>query len=85
MTDTGVERSLNAPFCDGKQTAWSDRAEQPLLPVTPSLVPPPADGVLVSTQRVENSSSTLTQEFVSHTVMASGTLTQHVERQFYEA
>lgn len=51
----------------------------------PCLVPPLADGMLVSTQRVENSSSTLTQEFVSHTVMASGTLTQHVERQFYEA
>uniref|UniRef100_A0A8C3UEC4 Integrin beta n=1 Tax=Catharus ustulatus TaxID=91951 RepID=A0A8C3UEC4_CATUS len=51
----------------------------------PCLVPPLADGMLVSTQRVENSSSTLTQEFVSHTVMTSGTLTQHVERQFYEA
>uniref|UniRef100_A0A8C0UXQ7 Integrin beta n=1 Tax=Cyanistes caeruleus TaxID=156563 RepID=A0A8C0UXQ7_CYACU len=30
-------------------------------------------------------SITLTQEFVSRTVMASGTLTQQVERQFYEA
>ncbi|XP_014744640.1 PREDICTED: integrin beta-4 isoform X2 [Sturnus vulgaris] len=50
-----------------------------------SLDPHFTDGMLVSTQRVENSSSTLTQEFVSHTVMASGTLTQHVERQFYEA
>uniref|UniRef100_A0A8C0UY49 Integrin beta n=1 Tax=Cyanistes caeruleus TaxID=156563 RepID=A0A8C0UY49_CYACU len=43
------------------------------------------DGMLVTTQHVENSSSTLTQEFVSRTVMASGTLTQQVERQFYEA
>ncbi|XP_032932727.1 integrin beta-4 isoform X1 [Catharus ustulatus] len=50
-----------------------------------SLDPHFTDGMLVSTQRVENSSSTLTQEFVSHTVMTSGTLTQHVERQFYEA
>uniref|UniRef100_A0A8C9MGL4 Integrin beta n=1 Tax=Serinus canaria TaxID=9135 RepID=A0A8C9MGL4_SERCA len=32
-----------------------------------------------------NLSDTLTQEFVSHTVMASGTLSQQVERQFYEA
>ncbi|NXC57874.1 ITB4 protein, partial [Aleadryas rufinucha] len=50
-----------------------------------SLDPHFTDGMLVSTQRVENSSSTLTQEFVSRTVMASGTLTQQVERQFYEA
>ncbi|XP_053850933.1 integrin beta-4 isoform X3 [Vidua macroura] len=50
-----------------------------------SLDPHFTDGMLVTTQRVENSSSTLTQEFVSHTVMASGTLTQQVERQFYEA
>lgn len=41
--------------------------------------------MVVTTQHVENSSSTLTQEFVSHTVMASGTLTQQVERQFYQA
>ncbi|XP_039571792.1 integrin beta-4 [Passer montanus] len=50
-----------------------------------SLDPHFTDGMLVTTQRVENSSSTLTQEFVSHTVVASGTLTQQVERQFYEA
>ncbi|XP_041342586.1 integrin beta-4 [Pyrgilauda ruficollis] len=50
-----------------------------------SLDPHFTDGMLVTTQRVENSSSTLTQEFVSHTVMASGTLTQQLERQFYEA
>ncbi|XP_068889105.1 integrin beta-4 isoform X3 [Aphelocoma coerulescens] len=50
-----------------------------------SLDPHFTDGMLVTTQRVENSSSTLTQEFVSRTVMASGTLTQQVERQFYEA
>ncbi|KAI1232350.1 Integrin beta-4, partial [Lamprotornis superbus] len=43
-----------------------------------SLDPHFTDGMLVSTQRVENSSSTLTQEFVSHTVLASGTLTQHL-------
>uniref|UniRef100_A0A8C9U1Z4 Integrin beta n=1 Tax=Serinus canaria TaxID=9135 RepID=A0A8C9U1Z4_SERCA len=43
------------------------------------------NGMLVTTQHVESSSSTLTQEFVSHTVMASGTLSQQVERQFYEA
>ncbi|NXS19244.1 ITB4 protein, partial [Mystacornis crossleyi] len=49
-----------------------------------SLDPHFTDGMLVTTQRVENSSSTLTQEFVSRTMMASGTLTQ-VERQFYEA
>uniref|UniRef100_A0A8C3P2G0 Integrin beta n=1 Tax=Cyanoderma ruficeps TaxID=181631 RepID=A0A8C3P2G0_9PASS len=46
---------------------------------------PLADGMVVTTQHVENSSSTLTQEFVSRTVMASGTLTQQVERQFYQA
>ncbi|XP_064251570.1 integrin beta-4 isoform X4 [Passer domesticus] len=50
-----------------------------------SLDPHFTDGMLVTSQRVENSSSTLTQEFVSHTVVASGTLTQQVERQFYEA
>ncbi|XP_014111348.1 PREDICTED: integrin beta-4 [Pseudopodoces humilis] len=50
-----------------------------------SLDPHFTDGMLVTTQHVENSSSTLTQEFVSRTVMASGTLTQQVERQFYEA
>uniref|UniRef100_A0A8C9MGR1 Integrin beta n=1 Tax=Serinus canaria TaxID=9135 RepID=A0A8C9MGR1_SERCA len=36
-------------------------------------------------RNLSDSSSTLTQEFVSHTVMASGTLSQQVERQFYEA
>ncbi|XP_066188089.1 integrin beta-4 isoform X2 [Sylvia atricapilla] len=50
-----------------------------------SLDPHFTDGMVVTTQHVENSSSTLTQEFVSHTVMASGTLTQQVERQFYQA
>ncbi|NXR62254.1 ITB4 protein, partial [Rhadina sibilatrix] len=50
-----------------------------------SLDPHFTDGMVVSTQHVENSSSTLTQEFVSRTVMASGTLTQQVERQFYQA
>ncbi|XP_063264930.1 integrin beta-4 isoform X2 [Prinia subflava] len=48
-----------------------------------SLDPHFTDGMLVSTQHVEN--STLTQEFVTRTVLASGTLTQQVERQFYEA
>ncbi|XP_009071753.1 PREDICTED: integrin beta-4 [Acanthisitta chloris] len=50
-----------------------------------SLDPHFTDGMLMTTQRVENTSSTLTQEFVSRTVMSSGTLTKQVERQFYEA
>ncbi|XP_071430127.1 integrin beta-4 isoform X1 [Pithys albifrons albifrons] len=50
-----------------------------------SLDPQFTDGMLVTSQRVENTSSTLTQEFVSRTVMSSGTLTKQVERQFYEA
>ncbi|XP_027510399.1 integrin beta-4 isoform X1 [Corapipo altera] len=50
-----------------------------------SLDPHFTDGMLVTSQRVENTSSTLTQEFVSRTVMSSGTLTKQVERQFYEA
>uniref|UniRef100_A0A8D2NCP3 Integrin beta n=1 Tax=Zonotrichia albicollis TaxID=44394 RepID=A0A8D2NCP3_ZONAL len=56
-----------------------------LFPVTPPVVPSLADGMLVTTQHVESSSSTVTQEFVSHTVLASGTLSQQLERQFYEA
>uniref|UniRef100_A0A672V4F6 Integrin beta n=1 Tax=Strigops habroptila TaxID=2489341 RepID=A0A672V4F6_STRHB len=48
-----------------------------------------ADGMLLTTQRVESASSTLTKqvtkEFVSRTVMSSGTLTKQMERQFYEA
>uniref|UniRef100_A0A8B9CJH6 Integrin beta n=1 Tax=Anser brachyrhynchus TaxID=132585 RepID=A0A8B9CJH6_9AVES len=48
-----------------------------------------ADGMLMTTQRVESASSTLTKqvtkEFVSRTVMSSGTLTKQMERQFYEA
>ncbi|NXO59568.1 ITB4 protein, partial [Aramus guarauna] len=54
-----------------------------------SLDPHFTDGMLVTTQRVESASSTLTKqvtkEFVSRTVMSSGTLTKHTERQFYEA
>uniref|UniRef100_A0A8C5J4I3 Integrin beta n=1 Tax=Junco hyemalis TaxID=40217 RepID=A0A8C5J4I3_JUNHY len=64
------------PFCG---------AEQTLFPVTPPVVPSLADGMLVTTQHVESSSSTVTQEFVSHTVLASGTLSQQLDRQFYEA
>uniref|UniRef100_A0A8D2NBU8 Integrin beta n=1 Tax=Zonotrichia albicollis TaxID=44394 RepID=A0A8D2NBU8_ZONAL len=60
-------------------------SEQTLFPVTPPVVPSLADGMLVTTQHVESSSSTVTQEFVSHTVLASGTLSQQLERQFYEA
>uniref|UniRef100_A0A8C5J4Q6 Integrin subunit beta 4 n=1 Tax=Junco hyemalis TaxID=40217 RepID=A0A8C5J4Q6_JUNHY len=59
--------------------------EQTLFPVTPPVVPSLADGMLVTTQHVESSSSTVTQEFVSHTVLASGTLSQQLDRQFYEA
>uniref|UniRef100_A0A8V5HI02 Uncharacterized protein n=1 Tax=Melopsittacus undulatus TaxID=13146 RepID=A0A8V5HI02_MELUD len=48
-----------------------------------------ADSMLLTTQRVESASSTLTKqvtkEFVSRTVMSSGTLTKQMERQFYEA
>uniref|UniRef100_A0A8D0KX72 Integrin beta n=1 Tax=Strix occidentalis caurina TaxID=311401 RepID=A0A8D0KX72_STROC len=48
-----------------------------------------ADGMLMTTQRLESASSTLTKqvtkEFVSRTVMSSGTLTKQMERQFYEA
>ncbi|NXG51545.1 ITB4 protein, partial [Psilopogon haemacephalus] len=54
-----------------------------------SLEPHFTDGMLMTTQRVESASSTLTKqvtkEFVSRTVMSSGTLTKQVERQFYEA
>uniref|UniRef100_G1N046 Integrin beta n=1 Tax=Meleagris gallopavo TaxID=9103 RepID=G1N046_MELGA len=46
-------------------------------------------GMLMTSQRVESASSTLTKqvtkEFVSRTVTSSGTLTKQVERQFYEA
>ncbi|KAM6376920.1 integrin beta-4 isoform 2-T2 [Pluvialis apricaria] len=54
-----------------------------------SLDPHFTDGMLMTTQRVESASSTLTKqvtkEFVSRTVMSSGTLTKQTERQFYEA
>ncbi|KAM6245400.1 integrin beta-4 isoform 3-T3 [Porphyrio hochstetteri] len=54
-----------------------------------SLDPHFTDGMLVTTQRVESASSTLTKqvtkEFVSRTVMSSGTVTKQTERQFYEA
>ncbi|XP_019398126.1 PREDICTED: integrin beta-4 isoform X3 [Crocodylus porosus] len=54
-----------------------------------SLDPHFADGMLMTSQRVESNSSTLTQqvtkEFVSRTMMSSGTLTKQMERQFYEA
>ncbi|XP_030361789.1 integrin beta-4 isoform X1 [Strigops habroptila] len=54
-----------------------------------SLDPHFTDGMLLTTQRVESASSTLTKqvtkEFVSRTVMSSGTLTKQMERQFYEA
>ncbi|NWH90162.1 ITB4 protein, partial [Aegithalos caudatus] len=50
-----------------------------------SLDPHFTDGMVVTSQHVENSSSTVTQEFVSRTVTASGTLTQQLERQFYQA
>ncbi|NXC71334.1 ITB4 protein, partial [Anhinga anhinga] len=54
-----------------------------------SLDPHFTDGTLMTTQRVESASSTLTKqvtkEFVSRTVMSSGTLTKQMERQFYEA
>ncbi|NXP50814.1 ITB4 protein, partial [Heliornis fulica] len=54
-----------------------------------SLDPHFTDGMLVTTQRVESASSTLTKqvtkEFVSRTVMSSGTITKQTERQFYEA
>uniref|UniRef100_A0A8C6JLU5 Integrin beta n=1 Tax=Melopsittacus undulatus TaxID=13146 RepID=A0A8C6JLU5_MELUD len=47
------------------------------------------NSMLLTTQRVESASSTLTKqvtkEFVSRTVMSSGTLTKQMERQFYEA
>ncbi|NXF93805.1 ITB4 protein, partial [Eubucco bourcierii] len=54
-----------------------------------SLEPHFTDGMLVTTQRVESASSTLTKqvtkEFVSRTAMSSGTLIKQMERQFYEA
>ncbi|NXS75273.1 ITB4 protein, partial [Pandion haliaetus] len=54
-----------------------------------SLDPHFTDGMLMTTQRVESASSTLTKqvtkEFVSRTMMSSGTLTKQIERQFYEA
>uniref|UniRef100_A0A803XL73 Integrin beta n=1 Tax=Meleagris gallopavo TaxID=9103 RepID=A0A803XL73_MELGA len=54
-----------------------------------SLDPHFSDGMLMTSQRVESASSTLTKqvtkEFVSRTVTSSGTLTKQVERQFYEA
>ncbi|NXK17862.1 ITB4 protein, partial [Arenaria interpres] len=54
-----------------------------------SLDPHFTDGMLMTTQRVESASSTLTKqvtkEFVSRTVMSSGTFTKQMERQFYEA
>ncbi|XP_054077969.1 integrin beta-4 isoform X4 [Rissa tridactyla] len=54
-----------------------------------SLDPHFTDGMLMTTQRVESASSTLTKqvtkEFVSRTVMSSGTLSKQMERQFYEA
>ncbi|NXD87110.1 ITB4 protein, partial [Halcyon senegalensis] len=54
-----------------------------------SLDPHFTDGMLMTSQRVESASSTLTKhvtkEFVSRTVMSSGTLTKQTERQFYEA
>ncbi|KFV44075.1 Integrin beta-4 [Tyto alba] len=54
-----------------------------------SLDPHFTDSMLLTTQRVESASSTLTKqvtkEFVSRTVMSSGTLTKQMERQFYEA
>ncbi|NXK51981.1 ITB4 protein, partial [Chauna torquata] len=54
-----------------------------------SLDPRFSDGMLMTTQRVESASSTLTKkvtrEFVSQTMMSSGTLTKQLERQFYEA
>ncbi|NXQ98398.1 ITB4 protein, partial [Sagittarius serpentarius] len=54
-----------------------------------SLDPHFTDGMLMTAQRVESASSTLTKqvtkEFVSRTVMSSGTLTKQMERQFYEA
>ncbi|NXT55222.1 ITB4 protein, partial [Pluvianellus socialis] len=54
-----------------------------------SLDPHFTDGMLMTTQRVESASSTLTKqvtkEFVSRTVMSSGTVTKQMERQFYEA
>ncbi|NXH15960.1 ITB4 protein, partial [Bucco capensis] len=54
-----------------------------------SLDPHSTDGMLMTTQRVESANSTLTKqvtkEFVSRTVMASGTLSKQQERQFYEA
>ncbi|NXT94311.1 ITB4 protein, partial [Anhinga rufa] len=54
-----------------------------------SLDPHFTDGMLMTTQRVESASSTLTKqvtkEFMSRTVMSSGTLTKQMERQFYEA
>ncbi|XP_059588118.1 integrin beta-4 isoform X3 [Alligator mississippiensis] len=54
-----------------------------------SLDPHFADGMLMTSQRVESNSSTLTEqvtrEFVSRTMMSSGMLTKQTERQFYEA
>uniref|UniRef100_A0A8B9J0U6 Integrin subunit beta 4 n=1 Tax=Amazona collaria TaxID=241587 RepID=A0A8B9J0U6_9PSIT len=54
-----------------------------------SLDPHFTDSMLLTTQRVESSSSTLTKqvtkEFVSRTMMSSGTLTKQMERQLYEA
>ncbi|KAF1428265.1 Integrin beta-4, partial [Spheniscus humboldti] len=54
-----------------------------------SLDPHFTDGMLMTTQRVESASSTLTKqvtkEFVSRTMMSSATLTKQMERQFYEA
>ncbi|NXN12602.1 ITB4 protein, partial [Indicator maculatus] len=54
-----------------------------------SLEPHFTDGMLMTSQRVESASSTLTKqvtkEVVSRTVMSSGTLTKQMERHFYEA
>ncbi|XP_065550248.1 integrin beta-4 isoform X2 [Lathamus discolor] len=54
-----------------------------------SLDPHFTDSMLMTTQRIESASSTLTKqvtkEFVSRTMMSSGTLTKQMERQFYEA
>ncbi|XP_061866460.1 integrin beta-4 isoform X3 [Colius striatus] len=57
--------------------------------ISHSSLDPHFTDMLMSTQRVESASSTLTKqvtkEFVSRTVMSSGTLTKQMERQFYEA
>uniref|UniRef100_A0A8C5U3E6 Integrin beta n=1 Tax=Malurus cyaneus samueli TaxID=2593467 RepID=A0A8C5U3E6_9PASS len=85
ITIESQDRGAVPCFVGVQRETSQSREHNSSAPVTHTRCFPLADGMLVSTQRLESSSSTLTQEFVSRTVMASGTLTQHVDRQFYEA